>query len=99
MELPTVTHDDDARHGAFAFDVEGKRLAKMTYVHAGDHKIIIEHTEVDDALRGTGAGKKLLMALVQWARETSTKVVPLCPFAKSVFEKAPEIQDVLANAH
>ena len=30
-----------------------------------------------------------------WARETKTKVVALCPFAKAQFDKDPSIRDVL----
>lgn len=69
--------------------------AAMTYSKAGDGLIIIDHTEVGDELRGKGAGKLLLAALVQMARDRSIKVLPLCPFAKSVFEKDASIQDVL----
>ena len=38
----------------------------------------------------------LLGALVEWARTTGTKVVPLCPFAKAQFGKDASIRDVLA---
>ena len=95
MELPEVTHVVNGHRGAFAFESEGKRLAEMTYSVAGDGMVIIEHTDVNSALRGTGAGKKLLAALIDWARAEGKKVIPLCPFAKSVFEKTPEYQDVL----
>ena len=40
-------------------------------------------------------GRELLGALVQWARATGTKVVPLCPFAKAQFDKDASIRDVL----
>ena len=95
MELPPVTHTAEGHRGAFAFVVDGKQLAEMTYSVGADSTVIINHTGVDDALRGTGAGKKLLAALVEWARAEKKKVVPICPFAKSVFEKTPEFQDVL----
>ena len=95
MELPAVTHVAVGHRGAFVFEIDGKRLAEMAYSIAGDQMIIIEHTEVDASLRGTGAGKKLLAALVDWARAEHKKVIPICPFAKSVFEKTPEFQDVL----
>ena len=95
MELPSVTHAVSGHRGAFVFEIDGKRLAEMAYSIAGDQTIIIEHTEVDASLRGTGAGKKLLTALVDWARAEQKKVMPLCPFAKSVFEKTPEFQDVI----
>ena len=39
--------------------------------------------------------KALLGALVDWARTTGTKVVPLCPFAKAQFDKDASIRDVL----
>ena len=95
MELPAVTHVPDGHRGAFALEISGKRQAEMTYSIASDQMIIINHTAVDDALRGTGAGKKLLAALVEWARAEKKQVVPVCAFAKAVFEKTPEFQDVL----
>ena len=81
--------------GAFFIAGENKRLASMTYTQAGPNRIIIDHTEVEDELRGTGAGKSLVLAAVAWARENNIKILPLCPFARSVFQKNPEINDVL----
>jgi hypothetical protein len=69
----------------------------MTYSKAGDNLIIIDHTEVSDALRGTGAGKKLVTAAVENAHKNGLKILPLCPFAKSVFDKTPEFADVLSK--
>jgi predicted GNAT family acetyltransferase len=95
MELPPVTHTAEGHRGAFALVVDGKPLAEMTYSAGADSTVIINHTAVDDALRGMGAGKILLAALVEWARAEKKKVVPICPFAKAVFEKTPEYHDVL----
>ncbi len=67
----------------------------MTYSWAGGDKLIIDHTEVDPAFSGKGVGKDLLMELVRYARTSGIKVVPLCPFARSVFDKVPDIRDVL----
>lgn len=69
--------------------------AQMTYVPTGEDKIIIDHTEVNDELRGQGAGKMMVEAAVKYARQNNKKIIPLCPFAKSVFDKTPEFQDVL----
>jgi predicted GNAT family acetyltransferase len=46
-------------------------------------------------LRGTDAGKKLVKAGVEFAREHNLTVLPLCPFAKAIINKTPEFQDVL----
>ena len=67
----------------------------MTYTWAGDSKFIIDHTEVSEEFNGKGVGKKLLMATVDYARNNNLKIIPLCPFAKSVFDKTEEIRDVL----
>ena len=50
---------------------------------------------MDASLRGTGAGARLVKAAVEWARAEKMQLMPLCPFAKSVFEKTPEYADVL----
>ena len=62
----------------------------MTYSVAGDDIVIIDHTEVDLSLRGTGAGQALVAAAVAWARDSSRRILPLCPFARSVFERTPD---------
>ncbi|HLP49538.1 MAG TPA: GNAT family N-acetyltransferase [Chitinophagales bacterium] len=88
--------EQEGNKGAFYVEENGKRLAEMTFSKAGENLIIIDHTEVSDALRGTGAGKKLVTSAVEYAREHKVKILPLCPFAKSVFDKTPEFADVLS---
>ena len=90
-----ITHERQGHKGSFLVEKDGKRLAELTYTVAGS-RVILDHTTVDDALRGTGAGKQLVSATVEWARAGGRKLMPLCPFARSVFEKAPEYRDVLA---
>jgi uncharacterized protein len=67
----------------------------MTFSAAGADKFIIDHTEVSPAYNGKGVGKLLVMAAVEYARTHSLKIIPLCPFAKKVFDKTPDIHDVL----
>jgi hypothetical protein len=90
-----VGHEEQGHRGAFAIERDGKRLAELTYTVAGS-RVILDHTSVDDALRGTGAGKALVAAAVEWARAENRRLMPLCPFARSVFDKTPEYRDVLA---
>jgi len=90
-----IEQQDDGKRGSFFIELDGKELAKMTYTWAGPNKFIIDHTEVDDELRGKGAGKKMVLEAVTFARENEKKIMPLCPFANSIFKKVPEIRDVL----
>ena len=83
------------KNGFFYIDVYGKHEAMMTFVFAGADKIIIDHTEVHPGNEGKGFGKKMLTKAVAYAREKKIKIIPLCPFAKSVFDKVPEFRDVL----
>ncbi|MEN2412543.1 GNAT family N-acetyltransferase [Flavobacterium mesophilum] len=92
MEIQQI---NDTRRGYFEAIEDGKEAGKMTYTWAGDSKFIIDHTEVSPDFNGKGVGKKLVMASVEYARNNNLKIIPLCPFAKSVFDKVPEIRDVL----
>lgn len=91
---PEIGHHQEGHRGAFVIEREGRRLAEMTYTVAGS-RVIIDHTQVDDTLRGTGAGARLVEAAVGWARSENAKLLPLCPFARSVFDKTPAYRDVL----
>ncbi|MBO6575176.1 MAG: N-acetyltransferase [Rhodothermales bacterium] len=86
--------ESDTKGRAFVGSSDGPQ-AEMTYSRAGDALLIIDHTEVDDSLRGTGAGRFLLDSVVALARERGVKILPLCPFARSQFEKDASIRDVL----
>ena len=81
--------------GAFYIEVNGNQEAMMTFVFAGEDNIIIDHTEVNPGNEGKGFGKKMVTKAVEFAREKGIKILPLCPFAKSVFDKTPEFRDVL----
>jgi predicted GNAT family acetyltransferase len=90
-----IQHINDIKRGSFEAVENGKEAGKMTYTWAGDSKFIIDHTEVSEDFSGQGVGKKLLMATVDYARNNHLQIIPLCPFAKSVFDKTEEIRDVL----
>ncbi|MCE2997708.1 MAG: GNAT family N-acetyltransferase [Cyclobacteriaceae bacterium] len=91
MEIKQIEHGSK---GAFVIEEGNERLAELSYSKAGDKLIIIDHTDVSDKLRGQGAGKQLVMKAVEYARASNLKIIPLCPFARSVFDKTPEIADV-----
>ena len=90
-----ITQQDDGKHGAFLAHAEGKQAGEMTYTWAGEAMFIIDHTDVDEAFKGHGVGRRLLDAAVAFAREKNIKILPLCPYAKSVFDKDSSIHDVL----
>ncbi len=90
-----IQNRNDGKRGAFFIEDAGKEIALMHYTFAGPGKMIIDHTEVNDAYEGKGLGKQLVKAGVVYAREHQMKILPLCPFAKKIFEITPDFADVL----
>ncbi|MBR1611334.1 MAG: N-acetyltransferase [Methanobrevibacter sp.] len=56
---------------------------------------VISRTDVDLGYEGRGIGRKLIHSVVENARLEGIKIFPMCPYAKSVFLKTPEYDDVL----
>jgi predicted GNAT family acetyltransferase len=90
-----VLHDQNDKKGIFYVEVDGARKAEMTYTWGGSSKMIIDHTEVDDSLRGKKVGYLLVEKAVEFARENQIKILPLCPFANYVMEKNTDYKDVI----
>lgn len=86
---------DDGKKGHFKAMENGVQAGLMTYVWAGEDKFIIEHTEGNPEFKGVGL--KLLNRAVEYARQNNKHIIPLCPFAKKMFDRMDEIKDVLAN--
>jgi uncharacterized protein len=94
--MDEIRHEPAGHKGAFVWRRDGEKLAELTYSVAGS-RVILDHTDVDDRLRGQGAGKQLVASAVDWARKEKRSLLPLCPFARSVFDKTPDFADVLAK--
>lgn len=70
------------------------QAGKVTYVKAGEHTLVIDHTFVDNAYRGQGIAQELIKQMVHFAIESNLKLVPLCSFARSEFDKHPQYQEI-----
>jgi uncharacterized protein len=90
-----IQHKKVNSKGIFFVEQDGNILAEMVYTMPSADKMIIEHTEVSDELRGQNIGYELVHTGVEYARTHNLKIVPLCPFANAVFKKKPEFADVL----
>ncbi|MEM7136648.1 MAG: GNAT family N-acetyltransferase [Myxococcota bacterium] len=91
-----VHFEETPPRGRFKLVKGEEVLGEMTFSRARDDLIIIDHTEVDESLRGQHAGKRLFDGMVAWARESGTKVMSTCPFANAMFERDEASRDVLA---
>lgn len=92
MRIERTEHENK---GQFTAYLDDEQAGMMSYTWAGSDRFIIDHTEADPKFKGRGVGKSLVLAAVEYAREKKVSIIPLCPFAKRVFEKTEEIRDVL----
>lgn len=90
-----IIQENDEKRGFFKAISDGNEAGLITYTWAGANKFIIDHTEVNPDFKGKGVGQQLVMKAVDYARANNLKIMPLCPFAKSVFDKNAELADVL----
>lgn len=92
-----IQHKQTENRGMFFIEEDGNILAEMTYTNPDASRMIIEHTEVDEELKGQNIGYSLVNHAVEYARTHQQKVFPVCTFAKAVFDKKPDLRDVLAE--
>lgn len=94
--MTKIEREDNGKKGRFIIYEDDVYAGEMTFTWAGKDKFIIDHTGVEDAFGGKGYAKELVMGGVEYARENSVKIIPLCPYAKARFERDKSIRDVLA---
>lgn len=92
-----VQKAETGHKGRFFIQEDGQQLAEMTYSLAPPTTLIIDHTEVDERLRGSGAGLQLLEQAVAFARAQNYRILPLCPFAKAMLNRHSQWHDVLSG--
>ena len=91
----TFQQEVNGSKGRFVILERGTPAGEMTYVWAGDTKIIIDHTETYEGFSGKGYGKQLVMEGVRFAREKEIGIMPLCPYAKKVMERDASLHDLI----
>jgi uncharacterized protein len=90
-----VTNNEQAHR--FEATVDGLR-SLITYRRFPD-RIVFEHTEVPEPLRGKGLAAKLTRTALDFARANHLRVVPLCPYVASFIRKHIEYQDLVSAGH
>ncbi len=75
--------------GAFKLIADGMEIGEMVVGILGA-SMRVYHTEVAPEYEGKGLSRKLLEAMVRYARENHLKVSPLCSFVHARFKKHPD---------
>lgn len=95
MDL-NIEHKQNDRRGVFFIEGDSGIISELTYSIKDKHTLILDHTETKIPEEGKGFASKLVAHSVDYARENSLKIEPLCPFAEVQFDRHPEYNDVRA---
>lgn len=94
----TLSKEDGARRGRYVARIDGiDAEAEITFTHRGEGVISANHTGVPDAMGGHGVAKALLNYMLEDARKTGFRIVPVCPFVRAQYAKHPEWADLFTT--
>ena len=80
----------------FEIEQDGQ-VSYLEFETDGHGWMTIWHTEVAEAQRGKGLGLELVTRAFQYAKDKSLRVDVICPLAKHLLEKHPELRAVIGN--
>jgi uncharacterized protein len=93
-----VTVTDAPERSRYEITVDGE-LAGFADYHARPDRIVITHSEIDDAYQGRGLASTLTRAALEGVRAKGLLVTPLCPYTASYIRKHPEYIDLVDEKH
>ena len=86
--MEEIVFKTEAEH-IYAEDENGRLIAEITFP-AQNGRATINHTFVDDSLRGQGVAGKLVKAACEKILADGNKIAATCSYAASWLEKHPE---------
>jgi predicted GNAT family acetyltransferase len=94
MDEIQVIHNPGEKR--FETVIDGK-LSKLDYIQDGKN-FVITHVGVHPDLRGGGVAGKIVQVGLEYARENSLRVIPMCSYAAAYIRKHPEYAELTKQA-
>ena len=91
LEKLEVTHNPSINH--FETWVDGYP-SKLDYIQDGKN-FVITHVGVHPELRGQGVAGRLVEVSLEYARENSLRVIPMCSYAAAFMRRHPEYAELM----
>ncbi len=76
---------------------KGEMIAEVTFPSISETVVNINHTFVDNSLRGQGIAGKLMEEVVKELRASGKAAVPTCSYAVMWFEKNKQYDSLLSK--
>jgi hypothetical protein len=96
QDITTVT--DVPERSRYEIAVDGQLAGFADYRTSAD-RIVITHSEIDDAYQGRGLAGTLTRYALDDIRAKGLLVTPLCPYTSGYIRKHPEYVDLVDEQH
>lgn len=88
--------DFQKENGRIYAEKDGALIAEITFPEKNG-VAVIDHTFVDDSLRGQVVAGQLVRTAVEQIRSKGRKARPVCSYARAWFDRHPEEGDLLED--
>jgi predicted GNAT family acetyltransferase len=82
----------------FKLGEDGGVIAEITFPEMREGVVAIDHTFVDDSLRGQGIASELVQAAYDAIKADGMKAELICPYAVKWFADRPDKTDIVTGA-
>lgn len=94
----SITREDRPTGGRYVARIEGiDAEGEITFTRPRDGVISANHTGVPEAMAGKGVANALLNFMLDDARKTGFRIVPVCPFVRKQYTRHPEWADLFTT--
>ena len=77
---------------------KGGEEAELTYSVTTPTLIIADHTGVPDSMAGKGVARALLDYMLEDARKSGFRIIPVCPYVRGQYARHPEWAPLFTTA-
>lgn len=92
VDLDKLKVTRNEAENTFEVWVEG-HLCKLDYIRDGNN-LIIAHVGVYPEFRGRGVAGKIMEAALEYARQNSLRVIPMCSYAVHYIRQNPQYREL-----
>jgi predicted GNAT family acetyltransferase len=92
VDLDKLVVTRNEKENTFETWIDG-HLCKLDYMQDGNN-LVITHVGVYPEYRGQGIAGKIMEAALEYARENSLRVIPMCSYAVSYIRNNPQYMEL-----